>query len=113
MADIERLQKRICRMYRTEYTPPEPGSNLGIALSTMEQEPIEGVRLQVEKGTCGWYIHGGEYLAADDFCDSLCVDHVFERCRLALPFLGLPPGWRFRTDTEGTFEAWFDAAVLS
>ncbi|MFK8113710.1 MAG: hypothetical protein AB8B91_16020 [Rubripirellula sp.] len=111
MAEIDRLQKRVCRMYRVDHCPPTPQSKLGIALATLEDEPILGVRLAAENGTNGWHIHGGQPSDADDFYDPLCIDDLFARCPLALPFLGLPPGWRFRTDSEGTFEAWFDGTI--
>ncbi|HFQ5177624.1 TPA: hypothetical protein ACGUW8_004307 [Vibrio vulnificus] len=35
---------------------PNTGSKLGIALSTVNQTPINGMRVEPENGTNGWYI---------------------------------------------------------
>jgi hypothetical protein len=41
----------------------------------------------------------------------MCVEHLAERCSLAPPFLGLPPGWRFLTDGDYV-DVWYDADLL-
>jgi len=30
-------------------------------------------------------------------------------CKFALPFICLPPGWRFMTDSKGFIDVWQDA----
>jgi hypothetical protein len=61
---------------------------------------------------CGWYLWAGAGWSDDpDFFQPLCVEHLVDRCPLAVPFLGLPPGWRFLTD--GTYlDVWFDAGLV-
>jgi hypothetical protein len=48
---------------------------------------------------------------ATDFYQPLCVEHLADRCPLALGFLGLPAGWRFLTD-DGHVDVWYDPELL-
>ncbi len=111
---LEELQRRICRTYGAAYEPPAAGSKVGIALHTMGRIPIHGVRIPVTKTVCGWYIYAGDEWSDDPhFYQPLCLDHLAQECKFALPFLCLPPGWRFLTDGQGYIDVWFDEEVLS
>ena len=102
-------QQRICQQFGAAFLPPTPGSRVGIALQTLGRLPVHGVRLPPTETTCGWYLHAGEeWSDAADFYQPLCVEHVAQHCELALPFLGLPPGWHFMTDGLGFVDVWFD-----
>ena len=103
------LQKKICGKYGAEFDPPEPGSKLGIAIQTLDRIPIYGVRELPTETTCGWYIHAGDWSAEDEFYKPLCVEHLFDYCELALPFIALPPRWRFITDADGYVDVWREA----
>ena len=110
---LEELQRRICEAYGAEFTPPSPGSKLGIALQTMDRTPINAVRHQPRGTTCGWYIFAGdEWSDATDFYQPLCVEHMDEYCKIAQPLLALPPGWWFHTDGKGNYGASFDEILL-
>jgi hypothetical protein len=110
---VEELQRRMCREYGVDYTPPAPGSKVGIALQTLDRWPIHGVRLPPTETTCGWYIFAGDEWSDDpDFYKPMCVEHMWEHCPLALAFLCLPPGWRFHIDGKGGYGASFDEQVL-
>jgi hypothetical protein len=41
----------------------------------------------------------------------LCVAHLQERCAAILPYLALPPGWRFLI-APGHEDLWYDADLL-
>jgi hypothetical protein len=89
----------ICEQFGVE--PDVPGGNekLGIALGTLDQMPLNGLRHPRENGTCGWYIWGGEtFPSEDDAFSPLHVSHLKNYCPTAIRFLALPPGWRFLTD---------------
>lgn len=103
---IKELQHRICEKYDVDFVQPLPGSKLGLAIETLHRMPIHGVRLSPTENTCGWYIYGGEWSDAPDFYKPLCIDHLEEYCKLALPFLCLPPGWNFITDDKGFIDVW-------
>ena len=80
MVSPSEQQRSICRDHGTDYLPPTPGSMVGIALQTLGQLPIHGVRLPPTATTCGWYIHAGdEWSDADDFYQPLCVEHLVYR----------------------------------
>ncbi|MCC2670421.1 MAG: hypothetical protein K0Q72_2892 [Armatimonadetes bacterium] len=103
-------QRRICRTHGAEFVPPVPGSRVGIALQTMGQLPIHGVRLEPTETTCGWYLFAGEQWSdAADFYQPLCVEHLAHHAEPALPFLALPPGWHFMTDGQGFVDVWYEA----
>jgi hypothetical protein len=70
------------------------------------------MRIAPHGDVCGWYIWAGEYSEAPDFFSPLCVEHLDEYCADVLPFLALPPGWRFLFDRKGYVDVWFDAALL-
>jgi hypothetical protein len=58
--------------------------------------PLNGLRHRPEAGTSGWYLSAGEELGADDdFFQPLHVSHVRDWRAELLPYLALPPGWRF------------------
>ena len=102
----------LCARFGVEPVPPEPGHKLGISRNIRDGVwPISGIRHPVEHGTCGWYVHAGEYSKDPDFYIPLHVKHVPEWCPLILPYLHLPPGWGFviAPDYE---DVWFDPKFL-
>ncbi|WP_395739418.1 hypothetical protein [Prosthecobacter sp.] len=104
-------QQDICHQYGAELTPPTAGSRVGIALQSLHQSPVYGVRLKPENGTNGWYVWAGEKSDDEDFFQPVCVEHLLEVCPLAWPFLSLPPGWKFLTDGD-YIDVWHDASLL-
>ncbi|MEM7248607.1 MAG: hypothetical protein AAF533_24970 [Acidobacteriota bacterium] len=73
--------------------------------------PIHGMRLRPENGTAGWYLWAGEDMSDEpDFFEPLHVSHLQERCPEVLPFLELPPGWRFLL-APGHEDVWHDPDV--
>lgn len=100
--------KNVCVKYGAEYSPPIAGSRVGVAIQTLGLHPLNGMRIEPEGDACGWYLWGGLALSdAADFFQPLCVEHLHDRCPEALPFLALPPGWRFVTDGEYV-DVWYD-----
>jgi hypothetical protein len=74
--------------------------------------PINGHRHAPIGETTGWYIWaGGEMSDAPDFFVPLHVAHLAVWCPDVLPFLGLPPGWRFQI-APGHEDVWEDRSLL-
>ena len=48
----------------------------------------------------------------DDFFEPVHVHHLEAVCPMVLPYLGLPPGWRFLIDGRGYEDVWPDPGVL-
>jgi hypothetical protein len=95
MSDQAR-QQEVCLRYGTTLVPSPSLDKVGVALQTLQLLPLNGLRRAPENGTCGWYIWGGDELSqADDFFQPLHVSHLGDRCPEIVPYLGLPPGYRF------------------
>lgn len=105
-------QRELCVRYGAAFEPPLPGSKVGIALRTVHAFPLNGMRISPGAGGNGWFIWAGEYSEDEDFFDPICHEHLSEYCSAALPFLALPPGWRFLTDGDYV-DVWFDPQILT
>ena len=46
------------------------------------------------------------------FFAPLHTSHLVEKCPSAIPFLGLPPGYRFLLGEKAYEDVWFDAELL-
>ncbi len=74
--------------------------------------PVNGLPHKPEGDTSGWYIWAGEQLSDDPgFFVPLHVEHLAEWCPAAIPYLALPPGWRFLVAT-GYEDVWPDQSLL-
>ncbi|MCL2717051.1 MAG: hypothetical protein FWD68_21520 [Alphaproteobacteria bacterium] len=80
-----------------EETAPE--DMVAVALSTIGQMPISGLRHALEEdANIGWFITCGEYSDADDFFQPLCTDHLPDLLPSVIRYLRLPPGAGFVID---------------
>ena len=112
MVNQSDTQEVLCQQYGVEPDMPSRTEILGIAIATLGQAPLNGLRHRPAKGTCGWYIWAGDTFTDEaDFFQPLHVRHLEERCPEAIRFLALPPGWRFLTDGEHT-DVWQDLSLL-
>ncbi|MFI5707789.1 hypothetical protein [Kribbella sp. NPDC051620] len=74
--------------------------------------PLNGLRHPLEGEGSGWYIWAGEEFSNDaDFFVPLHVSHLADWCPVALPYLALPPGWRFLI-APGHEDVWYDESLL-
>jgi hypothetical protein len=105
-------QEELCSRFGVAGQPPHAGERLGIALSTIGQLPINGLRIRLD-GICGWYIWAGGDASSDpDFYQPLCVGHIPDYLPSVAPYLSLPPGFRFQI-ADGYEDVWFDPTLLS
>jgi hypothetical protein len=109
MIDIEEAQKQICLQFNAAYYGCDLTLKVGASRNLKEGiRPINGMRISPNKETSGWYIWAGEKLSTEeDFFVPLHGKHLQEWAPLVLPFLGLPPNWRFLV-TEHYRDVWFD-----
>jgi hypothetical protein len=102
----------LCSQYGCGSSPVGDQENVGVALTTLGQFPVNGLRHLTTNGSTGWYIWCGEtFSEAPDFFTPLCVVHAIQRLPEIDRFLGLPPGYRFLTHGEYV-DVWFDANLL-
>ena len=107
------IRRRLVARFGFEPWPDGDGEKLGIAANVKSGlMPINGLRISPQNGTSGWFIWAGEEpLSRDaDFFLPLHTSHLASWCTLALPFLILPPGWRFLV-TPHYEDVWYDAEL--
>jgi hypothetical protein len=104
--------KETCARLGSRYDPPAINSRVGFASNTEGQLPINGLRHLPTSDMNGWYIWCGENLPTDpNFFGSLHVQHLTVQLPEVLPYLGLPPGYRFLIAGDYR-DVWFDASLL-
>lgn len=109
--DLERAaaeQAGVCQRVGSPFHPVDYDLKLGLAMDTLRDMPITGVRTAPENGTDGWYIWGGEYSDAPDFFKPVHVHHVLELLPMIAKYLALAPGFKFIVDDEGYEDVWFE-----
>jgi len=106
-------QAEVCKRFGVQPTLAQGNDRLGIALHTLKQMPINGMRVPALSGTSGWYLFGGPEPSEDPtFYSALCMKHIRRHCEIAIPYLCLPAGWRFQIDQDGYEDVWYDMALL-
>ena len=106
-------QVEICERCRVKPVLPLGHDRFGIALETLRLNPINGLRVPALSGSSGWFIYGGDTPSSDpNFYSSLCVKRTRRHCECAVPYLCLPPGWRFQIDSNGYEDVWYDEALV-
>ncbi len=106
-------QLATCARFGVEHFPTLPSSKVGIALDALDGgRPLNALRHSPEGDASGWYIWAGEELSqAPDYFTPLHASHLGVLCPSVVPYLGLPPGWRFLI-TDGHEDVWLDEALL-
>jgi hypothetical protein len=108
-----RREQEVCRKYGARWFEAPLHRKVGIAPNVRSGLlPINGLRHPPEGDTTGGYIWAGEELKTDpDFFVPLDVEHLGDWCPVILPYLGLPPGWRFLV-AGSSEDVWFDPTLL-
>lgn len=92
--------------------PVDMSLEVGIALATIGQAPIHGLRHLPVGDTSGWYLWAGEAMESDpEFFSPLHISHLLDRLPEVLPYLSLPPGYRFLIAPDYE-DVWYDASLL-
>ncbi len=107
-------QRAFCAKQNVPYVATPEDKKVGISRSGREHiYPLNGLRLEPGDDTAGWFIWGGstEPSTDPDFFEALHVAHLVECCPDVLPYLGLPPGWRFLIAPDYE-DVWFDASLI-
>jgi hypothetical protein len=106
-------QLALCKRIGVEFVASPSGLIAGVAENVDSGlQPVNGLRHSPEGGATGWYIWAGEEVStADDFFKPCHVQHLSECRPSVLPYLGLPPGWRFLI-ADGYEDVWFDPSLL-
>ena len=113
MDDLLPRQIQVCRRFKVIPFPAPGHLKVGVAQNLQTGlEPIHGLRHPPEGQTTGWYLWAGDDFSDDpDFFGPLHVEHLLEWCPRVIPYLALPPGWRFLLARDQD-DVWFDSALL-
>lgn len=109
------LQKALCERFGVEWHSSLPELKVGLSKNLLEPGfpmPLNGLRHLPEGDTSGWYIWSGEYSEDSNFFAPLHVSHIAKYVPAVLPYLGLPPCWRFQIDEKGYEDVWEDKTLL-
>jgi hypothetical protein len=114
MTEVREVQRLLCDRYGTAPMPPEETFKIGISEGALNGgRPLNGLRHPPDDGTTGWFIWSGSDLSEEPgFFKPLHLYHLPEMCSAILPYLALPPGWRFLIADDHE-DVWFDAALLT
>ena len=111
-------QTSVCEHFGVERVVPDPDRNSGVsnniingAFYNSETWPLHGCRYLPTATTTGWYIWAGDATTDDDFYKPVHTAHLETWAADAVPYLGLPPGWRFLL-APGHEDVWFDESLL-
>jgi len=107
--DIFEAQRKNCARLGAPYFSCDLNHKVGVSRNVKEGvRPLNGMRVSPTGETCGWYIWAGEEMSdAPDFFVPLHAIHLLDWAPLVVPYLGLPPGWRFLI-TEQYEDVWED-----
>ncbi|MBJ7484227.1 hypothetical protein [Brevundimonas sp.] len=111
--DVEAAQRKICRDYGVVPFLSPAFVKAGVSVGVLAGEiPLNGLRHLPEIGTSGWFVCSGtDFSERPDYFKPWHVRHLIETNSPVLPFLGLPPGWRFLI-APGQEDVWFDPSLL-
>lgn len=95
------------------WTPPSDFDKIGVAATVKSDAlPLHGLRHLPANGTSGWYLWTGleplSTAAASSF--SIHAIHMVDWRPIVVPYLGLPPGWRFLLHDDYE-DVWFDESL--
>jgi hypothetical protein len=97
-AETDERQRQLCAERQLPWTPPTGGSVVEVGRDVgTGLWPVRGMRLPIEGSACGWRLWAGEgeMSRSPDYFELVKVEYLYDRCQEVLPYLGLPPGWRF------------------
>lgn len=110
---LQDIQRSICLRFGANYFACDPTLKVGISQNVRDGvRPLNALRIRPEGDTSGWFIWAGNELSdAPDFFVPLHASHLDAWAPLVLPYLGLPPGWRFLV-TEHYEDVWRDDQLI-
>ena len=95
-SELPNQQLATCNRVGATFVPCDLDLKVGVSRNLQSGVmPINAMRTNPDSATSGWYIWAGEYSSSPEFFVPLHGHHLKEWAPKVLPYLGLPPGWRF------------------
>ena len=102
-------QKLLCEEFESSYIKVSGDDVVAVAVNTLNQEPIVGIRKKPEaEENVAWFIYGGEMGEGEDFFETMTVRELQDILPEALPYLALAEGFRFMIDREDYEDVWIE-----
>lgn len=109
-----RKEDTVCERIGTKPERPNSGSIIGLAIDSLGDEVIHGMRYPAMKNTNGWYIWSGDFKESEDFFSPVCIEHLSKYIEIDFTeYLDLPPGYRFLIGDSNYEDVWFDENLLN
>ena len=100
-------QKLLCEEFESSYIKVSGDDVVAVAVNTLNQEPIVGIRKKPEaEENVAWFIYGGEMGKGEDFFETMTVRELQDILPEVLPYLALAEGFRFMIDREDYEDVW-------
>lgn len=100
-------QKLLCEEFESSYIKVSGDDVVAVAVNTLNQEPIVGIRKKPEaEENVAWFIYGGEMGEGEDFFETMTVRELQDILPEVLPYLALAEGFRFMIDREDYEDVW-------
>jgi hypothetical protein len=109
---MDKTALEVCHRLGIEPAPFDFELKVGLSPNVREGvQPTNGLRHPPEGDTSGWYIWGGESWSDDpDFFEPVHAHHLLTIATEVVPYLYLPPGWRFLI-SPGYEDVWEDESL--
>lgn len=105
--DLITEQKLVCEEYGSKYIAVHENDVIAVAVASLNQEPIVGIRNKPEAGEdVTWFIYAGEHHDSEDFFQTVSVKELDKLLPEVLPYLALEHGYRFMIDREEYEDVW-------
>ena len=103
----------VCEWMNTNPDKPEADSIVGLAIDSLNNGIIHGLRHPKKGNSNGWFIWAGEYSEDKNFFKPICYNHLAQYFdKNIIEFLSLPVGYRFLVDGSNYEDVWFDEKLL-
>ena len=100
-------QKLLCEEVGSAYIELHGDDVVAVAVQTLNQEPIVGLRKKPEtEENVSWYIYGGELGEGTDFFETMSIKKLQDILPEVLPYLALEEGYRFMIDADDYEDVW-------
>ena len=104
-------QKLLCEEVGSAYVEVSGDDVVAVAVNTLEQEPIVGIRKKPESvENVSWFIYGGEQVSNEEAFETMTVRELQDIMPDVLPYLALEQGFRFMIDGDDYEDVWKEDA---
>lgn len=104
------IQKEVCTKFNSKWNPIN--KKLKIAASAnLNLDPLNGLRLNSQNGTSGWFIWSGEYSEKKSFFKPISAEHLLQIRPEMIKYFALDVGFRFLIDNKDYENVWFDTTL--